>query len=273
MTSSRPLSVAEQQRRFQCVVHDVYSTRCGRPQVSVAISPARARPSASSASISTCSCSACAPSPTAPRPSKVGNPERGGEVSVRAAAGAAFGQLLPQFARRRPAPARTDARPPQNVRAAADRIRRSRSRRDRGSYGAQRRERGFDALGVSAAVATRTSIDRARLVGDHVGSRAARDTADVDDDAARRILQRVDADDLLRQLVNRARALLRIDPGMRRDAADDRARSSPTPLRAVFTRRRAATARAPAPRRSRRASSSISARECRCRSPRRSSTA
>ena len=87
----------------------------------------------------------------------------------------------------------------------------------------------------AAAVGARTSIDGRRLLGEHVGTRPAGDEADVDRDAAWQVLQRLDGQDLPRQLADGADALARD----RRPRAPRSPRvttsNSPHPLRLVLT--------------------------------------
>ena len=105
------------------------------------------------------------------------------------------------------------------------------------------------------------------------GRRAARDDPDVDADAARQILEPLDGRDLRRQLVNGARALARIEAGVRGDAVHgelELAAALARGLQRAARQRRlehehGAPTAAPPPRSSRATS--------RCRSLRRSSTA
>src|SRR5262249_22216016 len=63
--------------------------------------------------------------------------------------------------------------------------------------------------------------DGVRLVRDDVRSETAAHLDDVDGDTAAEILERIDTEDLMRELLDGARTLLRLDAGVCGDTAND----------------------------------------------------
>ena len=200
------------------------------------------------------------------------NPERGSEIPVRAAAGAALRQLLSR------APARRPRLSVQTLdqRGAFQRRPVDAAATPRPSCGSSTGRRPRNAASISAAAAavgTRTSTVARASSGITFERRPPDTCTTLTEMPCAEILQRVDAQNLVRQLLHGARAFLRLDAGVRRDAADDDLVLAAALARRLHRAARAATARAPARRgcgalrpRSPRATS-------RCRPPRRSSRA
>ena len=75
-------------------------------------------------------------------------------------------------------------------------------------------------LSASACEVTRTSISADARAGDDVGRRATLDDADIERRPGRRVLELLDAEDLVGQLDDRAAAVLGGHAGMGRLAVD-----------------------------------------------------
>jgi hypothetical protein len=144
-----------------------------------------------------------------------GNPQRGGEIPVRSAPGAAFSQVLTERMRDFPRllvqtldlQGAFQGRP---VDSAACLNRRPR---------VDRTQAAEDSVDLRRRLGRRDPhVDHGpRLIGDDVGPEPAGYLHDVDRDAANQVLKPVDAEDLMRELVNGTRALLRLDARMRGD--------------------------------------------------------
>src|SRR5262249_47046116 len=142
--------------------------------------------------------------------------ERSGEIPVRPSAGAAFAEFLAKLSRdltglivktrHMRGPFQRRALEPAlgpNARPGIPRL--------------QRLECALD-LGRVAGGRHADVDEGARFVGNDVRAETARDDRHVDGDAAREILECVDRENLMRELVNGARALLRLDARARRAA-------------------------------------------------------
>ena len=192
-----------------------------------------------------------------PRPSNVGTPSAAVKFPSEPPPVRAFREVLPEFARQpRARFVQTRRRP--RARSSGGRSKPpSTSRRVARQPRLQRAER-RSSRRASAIVGTRTSMLRARDVGDDVGARAAGDHADVD--ARRRAPRSCSAsigENLARQLVDRAGALPGIEAGVRRHAVNGRARTRRTPFGCVLTRAAGQRRLQDEHRRARRASASI----------------
>ena len=261
ITRSRPLSSAEQQRRFQAVRHSLILLCFGLQAEGRRAARRGARRATAGPSTSTCSCAACAPSPIAPEAVQRRHAERRGEIAVRPAAGRPFAQLASEGgghvrrAREEPATAAVRSiggrsKPPLTVRRVPGRRRVQR----RGTPTRRRRP--------PRASGARTSIVARASSATTFGRRAARHDPDVDADArAADPASRSIAAIWARQLVDGARALCRDRARRGRRRRGRSARTRRSPCAPSSARRPAATARARARRADCRASASIVARD------------
>ena len=207
----------EQHRRLQPVRHVLYFTCPSSPAPRRLSSAARNAARQGKSSISTCSCTACAPSPRGPSPSRVGTPRAAVKFPSDPPPAATFAEIL-----------RRDRAPRRRARLVErGDLRRAFERRaidpaaqlEPGT--SQGRHERPQLRGHSLRIGHRLDahVDRrVRFVGDHVRPAASRDASDVERDASLRILHRLDRDDLMRELVDGARALPRIQSGVSRDA-------------------------------------------------------